>query len=111
MYSRVNSTSAMLPKSNGLAAFGSCSSQLVSTPMLSKGASIPTSGSSSSSPVALLVPVKAICSGSRRTVMVENTSPPVTTREMPDPIRVALRPRSGGTSATTDTPARLTVRR
>ena len=38
-------------------------------------------------------------------------SPPVTTREMPEPIRVARTPRSGGTSATSETWTRLTVRR
>ena len=78
--------------------------------MLSKGSNIPASGSSSSSPVALLVPVKAISSGSRRTVMVENTSPPVTTREIPEAISVARSPWVAQTSATTETWTRFSSR-
>ena len=63
VYSMVSSTSAIVLKSNGLAAFGSSSCQTVSTPMPSNGSSIPFSGSSSNSPVASIGEVNAIDSG------------------------------------------------
>jgi hypothetical protein len=68
-----------------------------------EGSSMPVSGSSSNSPVALLAEVNEINSGSRRTIMVWNESAPLTTREIPEAISVARTPWTGGISATIDT--------
>jgi len=61
--------------------------------------------------VAPMGEVSAICSGSRRTTTSRKLSPPTTTRDTPVTASVALIPRTGGTSATSDTRTRLISRR
>ena len=77
--------------------------QTVSTPMPSNGSSSPVSGSSSNSPVALIGEVNAIDSGSRRRVTVSKGPRATTVRDTPDADSVARTPRTGGTSAMSDT--------
>ena len=79
--------------------------------MPSNGSSIPLSGSSSNSPVALIGEVNAIDSGSRRSVTVSNGPRATTVRDTPDADSVARTPRTGGSSAMSETLTRLISRR
>ena len=86
----------MVPKSNGFAAGGSRSSQVVSTPLPSNGSSMSGWTSRSNTPLALTGEVSATTVGSCRTRTSPNVpSRPVVTREMPLEYRVARIPRSG----------------